>query len=254
MELDPSNDEFLKAGIMKIEHCLSYMQSYWKGYSASAARRKKEWIELLNDLERLPFKFRINELRKEIKIMWDKCYKSEQERKLFTEFYTDNYSESLLMKHGEELEKLNVFYLQHQELIDLLLKYEEMCKCVTNIQKQTQNPERLFKNRGAQLLKEEHDRKMIARIPHMQNIILKAIRKKESEGIIFLIYGQHFSDVIKQHNTKIEEKKAVKRLSVRSASLRGSVLKRCRTMDNIRISDCLPRKSNHRSVQHAEMK
>ncbi|KAK7791983.1 hypothetical protein R5R35_011602 [Gryllus longicercus] len=253
MDLDLSlNEELGEAGKDKLLECLADMQRHWAGCSATNVRRRKEWSELLNDLKKLPLKFRINEIRREISSMWDTCFKSDKEREQFPEYSSDDYSEHLLVKHRDVLEKLKAFYIQHRELIDLVHKYEEMWKSVVSIQEQSQNPERLFKNRGAQLLKEEHDRKLISKIPHMQNVILKAIKKKEAEGTLFLIRGEQFSSIIERHNLK-DEKKTVKRTPMTSSALMGPSAKRSRTVEN-GTSNGHTTQSHRKAVRQLEMK
>jgi hypothetical protein len=59
--------------------------------------------------------------------------------------------------------KVNVIFMQ-QSFTSLIIKHQDTWKCVVNMDKQSCNRERLFKNRGAQLLHEERDRQAAQKV------------------------------------------------------------------------------------------
>ncbi|XP_067013374.2 protein regulator of cytokinesis 1 [Anabrus simplex] len=172
----------------------------------------KYWKILMGRIAKFPLECEILDTREEVEKMWTKCLKNKDDLHILKETWSTDYTEDVLQKHKTELAELNKFYTNNRELIDLLNKYESLWQCLANVEKQSHDPERLFKNRGAQLLKEEHDRRLSSKLPHFEKIILQLLEKRRKEGREeFLVHGELFADLVKrrwqEHKENISSRK-----------------------------------------------
>lgn len=90
-------------------------------YMKTAAQYTQTAIDSLTDelkrckiLRQENMKTFIENIRTQIVAMWDKCYKSEDERNQFRMMRSDAYSEDLLTLHEYELEECKRFYTENE--------------------------------------------------------------------------------------------------------------------------------------------
>lgn len=66
----------------------------------------------------------ITDIRKEISCIWEQCKISEDEKKLFKEFESCEFTEEMLHIHKEELERWRVYHKKnHEILLKVLYRY-----------------------------------------------------------------------------------------------------------------------------------
>lgn len=72
-----------------------------------------QWTKELERCEKLKkanIKNVIVRCRAVIKDLWDSCHMDQDERQLFTDYYSEDYNEELLESHEKEEERLRKFY------------------------------------------------------------------------------------------------------------------------------------------------
>lgn len=72
-----------------------------------------QWTKELERCEKLKkanIKNVIVRCREVIKDLWDSCHMDQDERQLFTDYYSEDYNEELLESHEKEEERLRKFY------------------------------------------------------------------------------------------------------------------------------------------------
>ncbi|EDW26651.1 GL12872 [Drosophila persimilis] len=139
----------------------------------------------------------IEQRRVEISKWWDLTLKSQQERNRFSNFYNNYYSEDLLELHELELDDLKSFYTCNKEIFDLYESREELWSRMQALEAKAIEPNR-FNNRGAQLLKEEKERKAItSKLPKTEQQITELVHAYEvkSHGS-FLVYGEDILELM----------------------------------------------------------
>jgi len=151
--------------------------------------------------------YKIKNLRHEIAVWWEKCFLSEEEKQIFEGYKSTNYTPELHDCHVEELKQLKTKFSRNEALFLLIKKHQDTWKCVVNMDNQLYNRERLFQNRGAQLLQEERDRRAAQKdLPRLEEAINKETEIYEREhGRPFLIYGECFSDMISHQKEQHKE-------------------------------------------------
>lgn len=95
---------------------------------------------------------------------WDRCYISEAERRNFTPFYTDVFSEELLELHEKQVEKYKNLHNDNKDIFLKVHHRENLWKRMEDIERRGRDPSRLFGNRGCALLQEEKERKKIIKV------------------------------------------------------------------------------------------
>ncbi|XP_069684235.1 protein regulator of cytokinesis 1-like isoform X2 [Periplaneta americana] len=199
------------------ERALKELYSYWNEEELTQEERTKEidaindelvcfWEKKIADRKYSVLKHKIQKLRAEIEIWWEKCFLCEEEKKQFEDYRSAEYSELLYECHINELERLKRRYARDESLYLLIKKHQDMWKRIVNADKQVSNPDR-FQNRGAQLLQEERDRKAAQKeLPQLEEQVIKQTRMFENEnGRPFLIYGERFSDMVAHQKEQHKE-------------------------------------------------
>ncbi|PNF24535.1 hypothetical protein B7P43_G05392 [Cryptotermes secundus] len=182
------------------------------------------WEEKIREGKLHLLKYKIKNLRDEIQIWWEKCFLSEDEKQEFDDYKSTDYTNQLYVSHVEELGRLKRKFYRNESLYLLIEKQQDTWKRVVNMDKQLYNPERLFQNRGAQLLQEERERRAAQKdLPQLEELIKKETELYEREhGRPFLLYGQSFSDMIlyqkEQHKENQKSLKITKKKCENSAA------------------------------------
>lgn len=83
-------------------------------YTQTAIDTLQEELKRCKIVRQENMKTFIENIRKQIVDMWDKCYKSEDERNQFRMMRSDAYTEDLLTLHEYELEECKRFYAENE--------------------------------------------------------------------------------------------------------------------------------------------
>ncbi len=70
----------------------------------------------LEELKRQNIERFIHAVRQDLIGWWDRCYVSDAERRSFTPFYAEIYTEDLLQLHEAQVEKYKELYNTHTEI------------------------------------------------------------------------------------------------------------------------------------------
>jgi protein regulator of cytokinesis 1 len=165
------------------------------------------WQEKISDGKLHVLKYKVKKLRDEIEVWWEKCFLREEEKQKFKDYKSTTYTPELYECHVEELKRLKRKFYRNEALYLLIKKHQDTWKCVVNMDNHLYNRERLFQNRGAQLLQEERDRRAAQKeLPRLEEVINKETELYEREhGRPFLIYGECFSDMISHQKEQHKE-------------------------------------------------
>ncbi|KAK7176107.1 hypothetical protein R3I93_000383 [Phoxinus phoxinus] len=151
-------------------------------------------------------------IRKEIAVLWDKCFYSADQRQAFVPYYVDDFSEELLSLHDAENVRLKRYYEDHKELFEGVHKWDESWRLFIELEEKAKDPSR-FTNRGGNLLKEEKQRAdLVKGLPKLEKKLKAEIEQWEQEqNREFLVNGQKFMQfVTDQWETYRQEKEREK--------------------------------------------
>lgn len=137
----------------------------------------------LEELKRENIERFIHSVRQDLITWWDRCYVSDTERRSFTPFYAEIYSEDLLELHEAQVEKYKELHTTHKDIFLKVIVYlcilfmyayghtilqvhhrENLWKRMEDIEARGRDPSRLFGNRGCALLQEEKERTKIMKV------------------------------------------------------------------------------------------
>ncbi|XP_021935767.1 protein regulator of cytokinesis 1-like isoform X2 [Zootermopsis nevadensis] len=197
-------------------HRENFLSTY-RGHSSATLEALKDEVKRCEVLKRQNIKRFVEEIREELKHLWDKCLISEDERVQFRPYYSECFTADLLELHELEVQKLKSHYDQNDEIFQLAYQRQELWDKMLELENRANDPDRLFHNRGGQLLIEEKERKLIQKdLPKVEKELMKYVSLYEKRHKKpFKIHGQPVSDVINSQWTlhkehKEEEKKAKK--------------------------------------------
>lgn len=173
--------------------------------TADILRKEVNRCELL---KKQNIKLFVEQIRKEIIEWWDKCMKSDVQRSRFSNFYSDCYTDDLLILHEMELEDLKTFYQNNEKIFKLFEDRRILWERMIALEQKASEPGR-YNNRGGQLLKEEKERKTIAnKLPKIESLIAELVQAyEEKEHKKFQIYGE---DILELMSRDWEKKKMEK--------------------------------------------
>ncbi|XP_025829610.1 protein regulator of cytokinesis 1-like isoform X2 [Agrilus planipennis] len=136
----------------------------------------------------------------------------EEERKQFSFFEDDLYTEDLLSLHDMELNKWKKFYNQNCAIFKLLNKRNEVWQKLQELEKAAAAPDR-YKNRGGKLLKEEKERNVLTKqIPKLEEQIRELAYNYalEHNGRPFTIHGEPLETVLDRSTENRENDRKLK--------------------------------------------
>ncbi|XP_066430417.1 protein regulator of cytokinesis 1-like isoform X2 [Eleutherodactylus coqui] len=166
----------------------------------------------LEELKMANLKQVILKTREELNAYWDKCFYAPEQRIDFAPYYSDEFTENLLVQHDEELMKMKANYDKRRLILDAVAKWETSWAQFVILEKKASDPNR-FSNRGGTLLKEEKERAKLQKLlSKLEEELKSRIDTWESEeGCTFLIKGSKFMDyVANQWETLKQQKERVK--------------------------------------------
>jgi protein regulator of cytokinesis 1 len=154
-------------------------------------------LESCEQIKRENMKSIIEKVRIEIAEMWNKCLKSDQEKRRFTAYNSITFTEDLLALHEMELEELNSFYNKNIEIFDLIKERKDLWDRMLSLEMKANDPNR-YNNRGGQLLKEEKERKMITNnLPKIESKLISLVKEyDDSHKRPFTVVGERVQDII----------------------------------------------------------
>ncbi|XP_035212870.1 protein regulator of cytokinesis 1-like [Stegodyphus dumicola] len=150
----------------------------------------------------------VENLRKELEGLWDRCFVSETQRQQFHPFTTMEFNDEILEAHDMEVEKWRSFYKDTENIVNKIAKRQKLWDLLIAFENKSSDPNR-YKNRGGNLLQEEKERRRLQRdLPALENEIFNDIEEYEAQkGKPFLYFGLDFREFInRQWEDRINQK------------------------------------------------
>ncbi|NP_001004494.1 protein regulator of cytokinesis 1a [Danio rerio] len=141
----------------------------------------------------------IRTIRSEIVKFWEKCYFSQEQRRAFLPFHSDDLDDDLLREHEQELERLKQNYTEYKELYDAVSTWSSNWTLYQELEKKATDPSR-FNNRGGNLLKEEKQRVDLQKsLPKLEKSLKAQIDQWEAAQCKeFRVNGQQFLQYVEE--------------------------------------------------------
>ncbi|KAJ1524023.1 hypothetical protein ONE63_010566 [Megalurothrips usitatus] len=182
-----------------------------RGYSNPTISALKQELKRCEELKRANIENFVVQLRDEIVSWWDRCCYSEKQRKDFRPFYYSDFNEDVLELHEMEVNKLKTFYETNRDIYQLAEQRSELWDKMLELEDRANDPNRLFNNRGGQLLREERERNTLSKtLPKIEKELKERLLAFEQENCTpFLIHGERLFDLIERQN---EDRSGLKEL------------------------------------------
>ncbi|XP_039629294.1 protein regulator of cytokinesis 1b isoform X1 [Polypterus senegalus] len=194
----------------------------------------KDELERLEDLKMQNIQNVIKTIREEIALYWEKCFISSAQRKAFTAYYDEVYTEDLLYVHDSEILQLKQYYSDHAELFEGVCKWQENWKVYLELEAKATDPSR-FNNRGGNLLKEEKQRAdLLKLLPKLEKKLKAEIDTWEGKNSQeFQVNGQKFLQFVEEQwemhrldkEREKQERQMKKNKQIEEEMLYGTVIK-----------------------------
>ncbi|XP_036909472.1 protein regulator of cytokinesis 1 isoform X2 [Sturnira hondurensis] len=167
------------------------------GSKAKVKKALQSEVDRLEELKKQNMKTVIEAIRVELAKYWDQCFYSQEQRRAFTVYCDDDYTETLLQLHDAEVVRLKSYYELHKELFEGVRKWEESWRLFLDFERKASDPSR-FTNRGGNLLKEEKQRARLQKaLPKLEEELKAQIEMWEQEHAkAFVVNGQKFMEYV----------------------------------------------------------
>ncbi|XP_073980986.1 protein regulator of cytokinesis 1-like isoform X4 [Rhodnius prolixus] len=138
--------------------------------------------------------------REKLENLWEKVKWSEEQRKEFCPYYSPFFNEDVLELLEIQVDKLTAYYEENILLFELVEKWSHLWERMIHLEELSKNKNRLFDNRGGQLLKEEKERKAVENnLPKVYAELEKGLLDyKEKNGAPFLWNGQNLLNKLRE--------------------------------------------------------
>ncbi|XP_046398935.1 protein regulator of cytokinesis 1-like isoform X2 [Ischnura elegans] len=144
-----------------------------RGHGMKTINGLKKEINRCEELKRINIKQFIEALRQEIVLLRKRCLCFDEETSAFPAFESTSYTEELLELHELEVKRLQKEAESCEQVVESLDKWNNLFEKQIELDEKA-DPERLFANRGGQLLKEEKERKAIQKeLPKVESNLKK---------------------------------------------------------------------------------
>lgn len=194
------------------------------GHTPSALFKLQMELDRLEEAKRENMELFINQLKQELEQMWEKCYVGECEREAFAPYCAEEHSEEVFEAHQDEVERLKKHHQENKKLFTTLDHWHKLWRKHLDLEERSNNPNRLFGNRGCALLQEEKERRRVkAELPRVEKEVEDLAKEYEdANSQPFLVKGQEVASYIldhwhRYHDQREQEKK--ERQSVRTKEL-----------------------------------
>ncbi|XP_026271676.1 protein regulator of cytokinesis 1 isoform X2 [Frankliniella occidentalis] len=175
-----------------------------RGYSHPTLCALKEELKRCEALKKANIENFVCQLREEIVSWWERCYFSDQQKNKFQAFYYTDFNEDVLELHELEVNKLKTYYEKNRDIFQLADQRSELWVKMQQLEARANDPNRLFNNRGGQLLREERERNVLAKtLPKIEAELKDRLLVYQQENSTpFLINGENLLDTIEQQNNE----------------------------------------------------
>ncbi|KAI9562019.1 hypothetical protein GHT06_012984 [Daphnia sinensis] len=185
-----------------------------RGSAPSTIISLERELARLEELKRQNIERFIHAVRQDLISWWDRCYVSDAERRNFTPFYAEIYTEDLLELHEAQVEKYKELHTTNKDIFQKVLHRENLWKRMEDIEARGRDPSRLFGNRGCALLQEEKERtKIMKELPRVEAQLTELLNNYErTHGHVLQINGQDYRQVVVNQWILYEEQKENEKL------------------------------------------
>ncbi|XP_032795248.2 protein regulator of cytokinesis 1 isoform X1 [Daphnia magna] len=185
-----------------------------RGSAPSTITSLERELTRLEELKRQNIERFIHAVRQDLISWWDRCYVSDAERRNFTPFYAEIYTEDLLELHEAQVEKYKELHTTNKDIFQKVLHRENLWKRMEDIEARGRDPSRLFGNRGCALLQEEKERtKIMKELPRVEAQLTELLNNYErTHGHVLQINGQDYRQVVVNQWVLYEEQKENEKL------------------------------------------
>ncbi|XP_033022568.1 protein regulator of cytokinesis 1 isoform X2 [Lacerta agilis] len=190
---------------------------YMVGAKAAVMDALQLEVDRLQELKFQNIRNVVEATRAELADYWEKCFYGDEQRRAFSPYYEDDFTEELLQQHEEEVSRIKQCYERHQELFESIHKWEKNWRLFQELERKATDPSR-FTNRGGNLLKEEKLRaKLQKTLPKLEEELKGCVELWEQEQEqAFLVNGQRFMEYVAEqwqlHHLEKEKEKQERQL------------------------------------------
>jgi protein regulator of cytokinesis 1 len=155
----------------------------------------------------------IKQCRAQILELWQLLRISQEERKEFSAFFVDTFTQEVLDIHEEKIRELSILWEDMQPIIDMISQREAILERKKEFESTTADPNRLLSKAPrdpGRLLKEERERKMFTKtLPKLESKLIQAIKDWEKDrNQPFVINGQRYIETLQATVSTLDTRRA----------------------------------------------
>jgi len=164
-------------------------------------QRLKEEELKLHEIKRENMGSFLIKAKSELFHLWEVCMVGEEQQGVFLNSLDEDNIDIALAAIEVEIRRLREYYKDHKDIFVKLSAFVDLCSLTEDLKERMKDPNRLFKNRGKTLIKEEQDRKKVNTFPKKKDELLELA---ENRGNL-LIHGEMMTKFVENRAEKFLE-------------------------------------------------
>ncbi|XP_065071475.1 protein regulator of cytokinesis 1-like isoform X1 [Rhopilema esculentum] len=188
------------------------------------ANALKNELSRLQELKRQHMQKFVDNLRKELDALWDKCYYSSEQRNEFRPYFEAVFDDESLALHEHQVQIMNNYFNENKKIYKLIEKREVSWQNKMDFENKSANADRLFNARGGALLKEAKMRAAFEKgLPKIEEELKKSLKGWETDNETYFLYnGVRYLDRIESQHAAYEALKEQKKQERNKAKLEST--------------------------------
>jgi len=156
--------------------------------------------------------------KRELELVWKRCYYSDSQRAQFLPYHTDVVDETTLDALEIELDRLNKYHEHNKVIYDKVDEWHQTWIKQLEMEARSKDKNRLMGRGRNNLLEEEKERKAVQRrLPKVEKELMTFVEAyAEANTSEFVVMGMSVSDYIcdqkAEHNFEVKEEKEIKKV------------------------------------------
>ncbi|XP_054168403.1 protein regulator of cytokinesis 1-like [Oppia nitens] len=185
-------------------------------------------VDKYEELKRQNLELFVQKVRNDLLEWYEKCFLSDEQKDKFQSFIDCNeYTEELLELHENELQKLQNYFEECEEMFDKLGEWHNLWNRYKELESKANDPNR-FNNRGGALLAEEREKNQIKKnLPKVENILKKYSEDRlKLKGKLFDVFGipvKQYLENLKMEYQDMKENEKKERQRHRQMEINGQL-------------------------------
>lgn len=212
---------FAEVGIGQVEQN-AFIELH-PGFSSKTICALQEEVRRIESLKERKASDIVKDAQKRLKILWDKCFYSQEQRDSYQHLCQCDYKIINVEDIMKEIERVQSYYDAHKITLDKINRYQETFREFVQVERKALQPDHLYVGSSNFLLEEKARSRLAKEIAGAEQDALSAVELWEKQtGRLFLVNGSRFKDYVKNQWQEFKAERAEEQIRQLKAKVEQS--------------------------------